>query len=235
MHDHDLGGRTLGELVLIFCVGGQGWLKLGRRRYEIIAGDCFCCPAGVNHAYGCDPKIGWEIWWCHARGAQAMNLCKLAGFSEMQPVMRIKSPEVLVSRFATLVDRLGQLDSGLAWDAAGHLHQLLVALIHQEGQLPSADNLAVYADMTCESLDDLVRRSGYSKFHFCREFKAQTGRSPWKYVLERKIERAQELLLGTPLSIKEIAASLGFNNADYFAKQFQRHTGVTPKLYRGRS
>lgn len=234
VHDHDLGSRTIGEAVLIFCVAGQGWLRLGHRRHEIIAGDCFCCPAGLNHAYGCNPQMGWEIWWCHARGAQAFNLIKQAGFTALQPVLRIHSPETLVPRFAALLERLARLDTALAWDAAGLLHLLLVALIRQQGQTPSMENLAIYADNSCASLDDLVQRSGYSKFHFCRAFKAQTGQSPWQYVLERKIERARELLLSTPLSIKEIAGSLGFHNADYFAKLFRTQTGVTPKAYRGR-
>ena len=67
----------------------------------------------------------------------------------------------------------------------------------------------------------------------CTNNLKQTGKAPWAVVTERKLERAKELLLGTFLSIKEIATELGFNHPDCFARLFARHTGVTPKKYRG--
>jgi len=88
-------------------------------------------------------------------------------------------------------------------------------------------------DINCKSLEELAAKAGYSKYHFSRIFKEQTGQAPWQIVTERKIERAKELLLGTFLSIKEIATELDFNHPDYFASLFARHTGITPKKYRG--
>jgi AraC family transcriptional regulator len=100
---------------------------------------------------------------------------------------------------------------------------------------PRADRrLADLVTDDCCSLDDLVARSGYSKYHVIRIFKEETGCSPWQYVIERRLERARELLLGTRLSVKEIATQLGFNTPDYFARLFAKQNGVTPSRYRGR-
>jgi AraC family transcriptional regulator len=81
----------------------------------------------------------------------------------------------------------------------------------------------------------MARRAGYSPFHFSRLFRRQTGQSPWQYVLDRKVEHAKELLLSTTMSVKEIAAELGFPNQDYFAKMFRKRCGAAPTVYRGRA
>lgn len=234
VHDHHLAARSMPDLALLYCVAGKGWVRVGPRRLAIIAGDLFFCPPQIEHGYGCEPQSGWEIWWCHLRGTQAVKLCAQAGLSESQPVVRPPEPTALVARFAALVERLARPDALLPWEAALLAHGILVELIRQEADLPTTRELAGVADMTAESLAELAARAGYSKYHFARRFKQQTGRSPWQYVLERKMERARELLLGSRLSVKEIAAELGFEHADYFAKLFRKHAGLTPKAYRGR-
>lgn len=235
VRDHDLDSRSIGEMVLLYCVGGRGWFRLRNQRYEIGPGDLFFCPANVDHGYGCDPDAGWELWWTHFCGGQAAVLCRLAGLTSARPVCRPRDEACVVRCFSRLADSLATHDDTAAWDAAEKLHSLLLALIRQSAQPSAKEDLTELVDEDCGSLDELVARSGYSKYHFSRLFKAQTGRSPWRYVMDRKLERAKELLLGTRLTIKEIAATLGFENADYFAKLFSRHAGVTPKAYRGRT
>ncbi|MGN1030624.1 MAG: helix-turn-helix domain-containing protein, partial [Butyricicoccaceae bacterium] len=63
-------------------------------------------------------------------------------------------------------------------------------------------------------------------------FKAATGLSPMKYVAQRRIGEAQNLLMNTNISIGEIGERLGFSDSCHFSSTFKRYIGVTPTQYR---
>jgi len=82
------------------------------------------------------------------------------------------------------------------------------------------------------SLRDLAALAGLSTHHFGDAFKASTGRSPHRYLIERRILRAKELLIGAEQSIAEIAISVGFASHSHFTDNFRRLTGTTPSRFR---
>ncbi len=84
------------------------------------------------------------------------------------------------------------------------------------------------------SLDDLAREAGASRFHFARAFRDATGLPPHRYLTQRRIERAKELLLGTERSLVEIGLVCGFGSQSHFTARFRELVGVTPKQFRGR-
>lgn len=71
-----------------------------------------------------------------------------------------------------------------------------------------------------------------STHHFGEAFKASTGTSPHRYLIQRRIHRAKELLLGTDHSIVEIAFAVGFASHSHFTGNFRKLTGITPSRYR---
>lgn len=82
------------------------------------------------------------------------------------------------------------------------------------------------------SLRDLAVQAGLSTHHFGEAFKASTGTSPHRYLVERRIRRAKELLLGAEQSIAEIAISVGFASHSHFTDNFRKLTGTTPSRFR---
>ncbi|WP_207080864.1 helix-turn-helix domain-containing protein [Novosphingobium sp. KA1] len=82
------------------------------------------------------------------------------------------------------------------------------------------------------SLGDLAAIAGFSEYHFSRMFKARTGQTPHRYVMERRVAKARELLARGKTPIKEISASLGFADQAHLTQVFKRLTGITPKRYR---
>jgi AraC family transcriptional regulator len=71
-----------------------------------------------------------------------------------------------------------------------------------------------------------------SAYHFARTFKATTGQTPHAYVTRLRLERAQELIRTSPLSMPAIARHVGFASKSHFAATFLRLTGVSPHLFR---
>ena len=82
------------------------------------------------------------------------------------------------------------------------------------------------------TVEDLAGKVYLSKNHFLRLFKKETGTTPIKYINQKKIERAQLLLLSTCIPVKELAYSLGFCDYSYFIRTFRKSTGFTPLDYR---
>ncbi len=67
---------------------------------------------------------------------------------------------------------------------------------------------------------------------FRKVFKEKTGEAPSEYHLNRRIEKACELLRETERSVREISEELGFKNQNYFSALFKRKTGASPSTYR---
>jgi AraC family transcriptional regulator len=82
------------------------------------------------------------------------------------------------------------------------------------------------------TLDDLVAIGGGSVFHFCRAFKNSTGRTPYQFVLRRRIERAKQLLANSEARLDEIATRCGFRDSLHFSKTFSRFAGMPPSRFR---
>lgn len=81
-------------------------------------------------------------------------------------------------------------------------------------------------------LTDIARAAHLSPYHFSRLFKQSTGLTPHRYVIERRVQRAKELLCSSTLPIAEIALLCGFANQSHLNRHFKRMLGVSPKALR---
>jgi transcriptional regulator GlxA family with amidase domain len=76
--------------------------------------------------------------------------------------------------------------------------------------------------------------SGMSRRNFLRAFESTMGCPPITYLIRLRIRRASELLQQHESSITEIAMAVGFNDSNYFSRQFRAVTGESPRNYRRR-
>jgi AraC-like DNA-binding protein len=90
-----------------------------------------------------------------------------------------------------------------------------------DGNLGTNIDLAALADI-----------AGFSMFHFARAFKHSEGVNPHRYLLDRRIERAEALLVKTDLPISEIAITSGFWDQSHLARHFRQRVGMSPSIYR---
>ncbi len=81
-------------------------------------------------------------------------------------------------------------------------------------------------------LNALARECHLSPSQFRRTFRKLLGRSPLQFVLNVRLQAAADLLTSSRLSVTEIALECGFNEPNYFARQFRQHIGVSPSEYR---
>ena len=65
-----------------------------------------------------------------------------------------------------------------------------------------------------------------------RTFHATVGQSPIEYLLNMRLQRAEESLLTSPTPISQIAYAVGFKDANFFTRQFHKQRGVSPRVFR---
>lgn len=80
-------------------------------------------------------------------------------------------------------------------------------------------------------LDELAAIAGMSKYHFLRSFARVYGRTPAAYLSERRIERAQDLLRCTNLTITEVCHAVGYSSLGSFSSRFTEITAETPSTF----
>ncbi len=73
-----------------------------------------------------------------------------------------------------------------------------------------------------------------SKYHFQRLFTATYGLSPAAYLSQRRIERAQDLLRATNLTVTEVCHSVGFSSLGSFSSRFRALVGCSPREFQRR-
>ena len=85
-----------------------------------------------------------------------------------------------------------------------------------------------------ESMDlpELASIAGLSVFHFARQFKQSAGVTPHSYLVQRRVERAQDMLARTDLALSEIAVAAGFSDQSHLARHFRQMLGTTPREFR---
>lgn len=85
------------------------------------------------------------------------------------------------------------------------------------------------ASISMHALADMVEVSYH---HFCHAFKESVGMAPHQWLVERRVERACELLRATRDSVGDIAAAVGYEDPNQLARVFKSRRGISPLAYR---
>ncbi|ANE46078.1 hypothetical protein SY83_07035 [Paenibacillus swuensis] len=78
------------------------------------------------------------------------------------------------------------------------------------------------------SVAELAERAYLSPRYFSLKFKEVMGQTVERYIIEKRIERAELLLSTHGMSVGEVADALGYQNIYYFSKQFKKVRGISP-------
>ncbi|TIM28877.1 MAG: GlxA family transcriptional regulator [Mesorhizobium sp.] len=102
------------------------------------------------------------------------------------------------------------------------------AAIHHDGLLKIIEQMEKHLDEPV-ALEDMAASSCLSRRQVERIFSKQIGRSPARYYLEMRLERAHLLILNSQLPIVEIAMACGFVSASHFSKAYRENYEMTPR------
>ena len=97
--------------------------------------------------------------------------------------------------------------------------------------MPAIDIISRDYSSTIE-VNHLARQCHLSPSQFRRTFRRLLGKSPLQFILDVRLQAAADLLMDSSLSVTDIARRCGFNEPNYFTRQFRQHIGISPSEYR---
>ncbi len=224
------------EIELILEDGGM--THIDGRSYPIKAGNVIIGkPSQMRHT-----TLPFKCLYIHLTVEdEELN----ALFSSMPDVYTPSSNELSCS-FDRLITTysLPNIDAGM--QTASCLCAFLAALIndtrlvtrtanYSKKNLDIIERAIEYMDANiCQNitLEEIAEHVYLSRIYFHRLFVSATGKTPYQYLLERRMSHAQKLMITTNLSIGRIARECGFSSQSYFNQVFRREIGCTPIEYK---
>ena len=82
------------------------------------------------------------------------------------------------------------------------------------------------------TISELAALLDLTRFHFIRAFKQVVGMPPHRFMVQRRVDRAKELLETAELPVSEVATRAGFSSVTQLTKAFRRTVGATPSTFR---
>ena len=255
-----LQAHEFSEIVII--TGGSGLHVTGEDSWELTTGDTFVIGGSRPHDYLNMENLRLinVLFDQDDLSLPLKDLQSLAGYHalfHLEPTWRkrhqfnsrLRLPPKDLEIAMDLVDQLdGELkkrSAGFGFIATAIFMQLVGHLSRCYGRSRNAnsrDLLQIAQTIThlethyTENLNlqELVRMADMSRRSFLRSFEAATGRTPIAYLIQLRINQAAHLLRRTAQSITDIAYEVGFNDSNYFSRQFRQHQGTSPREYRRR-
>ena len=85
------------------------------------------------------------------------------------------------------------------------------------------------------SLEQMSEKACFSRYHFLRLFRQAYETTPHQYLIQRRIEKAKELLIADDLRVTDVCFEVGFQSLGSFSSLFQKRVGHAPNIYRERA
>ena len=245
---------------LVIVTGGTGLHVTGPDSWELSAGDVFVIAGPREHEYRDMKELRLVnlLYQPNQLKMRLLDLPSVAGYHALftlepnrrprQPSkgrLRLNSKEL--TQITEMVDRLeSELNSrepGFGFMATAAFMQIIGLLSRCYGRSPSPDNRALLRIGEALShlernihqevdLEELARIAHMSRRSFLRVFQSATGTSPLAWLIDQRIHRACGMLRHTDKRVTEIAFDVGFNDSNYFTRQFRKATGFSPREYR---
>ncbi len=230
------GPGARNSYIIHYVISGKGYFN-GRK---VLKGQGFLITPNMQEQYFPDSVDPWEFLWVISDDPKILKIFDIYNADQQSNIFnydyvdKIKeTAEYLLKNNQTKHDSFEMLEIFLSFFKYQQKNFLLnynksTADIYLEAA-------ANYIELNIQNpvtVYELTRFLGISQPYLFKIFKKRYAISPKQYILNQKIERAKILLTETNLSVKNIANSIGFEDALSFSKAFKQKTGLSPQNHR---
>lgn len=236
-------------LELLYIMEGGGGYVVGSHEYVVQPGNLVVCNTGVFHGEPLAAQAKQMVSYCCVLdNIQIPGLPRntLTGSSESPVLYFNEERQEIENMYYVLYDlfRKGDDYTPVCEHLAQSILEMVLLRLRKRNRVNEEtrqkNNLLVravsdYLDdhfMENLTLEELEETFHVSRFAISHVFKEETGFSPMKYVMMRRIGESQNLLMNTKMSIGDIGEQLGFTDNSHFSNTFKKYIGTTPGAYR---
>ena len=232
------------QYILVYCIKGEGWFSVEGKKSHVYPNQFFIIPSETAHAYGCNDKNPWSIYWVHFSGELARKFYEPKGSTKTIAPSKVSRIEERIQLFEEIIQNLemGYSKENLQYAKICLLHFLAsfkyISQFRQIRKIQERDLIEEAIFFMKEnvqnklSLNEIANESRLSASHFSLVFRKKTGRAPMDYLIHLRIQKACQLLDHSHLRIKEIANKTGFEDPYYFSRIFKNVMRISPTVYR---
>ena len=232
-----------GVYVFEYIRSGRGYIECEGVKYELKQGDFVFMNAKRNIVYYSDKDDPYEKIWLNFTGpfANAMvtglsldrsiYVCSYDGEKHLSSIHRYLTLINEENRDYTLDKIAAELCNAFLSINANERGKLKQPVDHKMG---TAERIKNYIDSIVIpnlNLDDLSVQFNLEKGYIIHRFTSKYGISPYKYINQKRIEAAKNMLSERNMTISEISSALGYNGTQHFSSSFKKATGHTPSEY----
>jgi AraC-like DNA-binding protein len=254
----DLHGHDFHELVVI--LSGRGRHITERETYPISAGDAFLLAGAETHGYADTQDLAlvnilFDPQRLHLPLADVGDIPGYQALFRVEPMLRSQSrlqsrlqlaPDelaVAAQMIARLQAELRECKPGYRFAACACLMDLILHLSRgytrsgapEGGSILRLGQVLSFIEKHFAEpirVSQLARLAHMSESSLLRTFRQVMGTSPLDHVIRVRIGKAMELLRHGDVRVTEAAFQCGFRDSNYFARQFRKVTGRTPRQFR---
>ena len=245
VHSHNISQediRVIDGYLLIYCTEGQGQITCSGITHPVGVGNLVLIPPHASFDYQTDSDALWSFYWVNFDGDLAADFAQRLYMKMDDKIANVAVQPKVIADFETLLELEGRGYTATNVIHAVHLLQQMLSYLALQLRLHQPPN---YRDFDIEdieafmmehlhkdlALDRLAEHANLSKYYFSKKFKEVTGYSPIQYFINMKMQHACYLLKNQSSSIKQIGASLGYEDPYYFSRIFKKALGVSPSQY----
>lgn len=232
--NHSYGPEVREHFLIIYIKEGSGTLLSGKEKIKLLAGSIFVMFPNEKIHYICDKDSLWTISWVGVFGDLIYEFLAKVGLTPECPVLKVKNGKIIEGIFESIYNLSFSKQQSDMIKAISLLYDFFSCLISENeiktdrNYLDEIMNIIQYNYDKNISITDLAKSVFMSPGYLSRAFKEEVGITLKEYILQKKIERAKELLLHKSTSVKIVSNSLGFKDSLYFSRIFKKKTGLSP-------
>jgi AraC family transcriptional regulator of arabinose operon len=243
---HAYGPEIRTEFLIHIVLSGCGSYTVGSKTYEIGPNTAFLIYPGVTTYYEASREDPWTYIWVGFNGIKAEASLKHAHFSRDNLVLHIQNVDPFVNHVNGMLAS-SQLTFANDLAREGYLYQFVSSLIQDRQAQENIEEVhdysyQVYVEHTLEYIEHNYHKNikvqgiadyiGINRSYLTNCFKNVLNMSPQEYILNYRMNQASTLLKNTALSVSEIAARVGYDDALNFSKAFKKTYGINPTNFR---
>jgi len=226
---------------LYLISSGKAQLKIEDKRHSLREGNIYLIPERTRLQLIPSPGVGH--YWIHFANRNNTGL-SLFDYYNTDLEIPLNSAQLALNYFKEITELFPD-KSGSASLKKQAMIRMLFSLFIKDLKNPQVRHdkddyerlskaLSFIEDNLTRpiSVEDISNIAHLHPNYFSNLFRQHFGVPPMKYVLQKRIEKAQILLCSTGKPIKNIAIETGYDDPCYFTRFFRKHTGMTPLQYR---
>jgi AraC-like DNA-binding protein len=228
-------GRVLEDHLLHFYIDGSATLRAGTASFRLSTGSCLWLPAGIAHDIAASgPRTIFRLRFRMPAPAGPVHPLVLADAGHLRPLadaadaeLRMPSELSALRLRCLLATLLSHVGAGPATETAA-TRGIGVLRANQRRQL---ERYVSTTRMPWPEPADLARELALTPGWFARAFRRSYGVSPRRWLADRRVRAAADLLALEGCTVAEAATRLGFAHQGQFARRFRAVFGRTPTVW----